>query len=228
MAMMRTRYRSVKAPEGQLHIDLGALAQRVTGMEASFSGFADSISTQIRDLGRKFDQQQESFNAAKRTDWSSIWQASAVVIALVGAILWPQITGLNKLTDLVEKMQNTYVRVSDLQASSEILRGRIAQQDSLLAILDASKIGVREHEEFKARMDRELAGEISARKDAYSHIDQSLRDLDGQLVKRPEISAANKVLGERLDSLSAHYDSLQKQMADAEAIVLAGGRGVKP
>ena len=217
----------------QLHIDLGALAQRVTGTENAivnlsnqFTDLSNSFSSQMRDLGNKIDIQQANFNKDRATNWTGFTQASmavvGVVIALIGAIMWPQITGLAKIEALVEKMQDTYVRVSDMNASSEILRERLTKFDSAISTLFSDKIGVREHEEFKTRIIREFGEEVAVRKESDSRVDQALRDLDSQLVKRPEINAANQALGARLDALSARYDVLQKQLADYAAVSPAG------
>ena len=213
----------------QIHIDLGALAQRVTGTENAianlsnqFTDLSNSFSSQMRDLGKKLDGQNDAFAASRATNWPVLLSAVGVVIMLVGAVLWPQMEGLAKVETLLGKMQDTYVRVSDLNASSEILRGRLTKLDSLAETLDAAKLGIREHEEFKTRINGELAQETSARKEANLRTEQALRDLDAQLVKRPEINAANKTTDDRIDALSVHCDALQKQVNDALAGAVNG------
>ena len=141
---------------------------------------------------------------------------------LMGAVLWPQITGLNKLESIVEKMQETHAKISDVNVSFDRHRERQARLETLVAAMDTAKLDVREHDEFKTRINNELAEEASARKDADAEFRQAIRDLDAQLVKRPEIAAATKATDMRIDALAAHYDALQKQVNDALAGAVTG------
>jgi len=223
---MMARQTVGQPPANQLHIDLGALAQRVTGIENAFSSFADSVSSQIRDLGTKIDAQGTSFAASRSTNWTSFISATAAVVAVLitigGAIIWPLISDLNKVSATVSKIQDNYAKTADVITAMDRNRDRIARLEANITALDTAKIDVREHEEFKTRIDAGLRDETSARKETGLAIERALRELDSQLVKRPEIEASNKALGQRIDVMATHYDALQKQVNDALAGAVNG------
>lgn len=169
------------------HIDLGKLDQRVTGLENAIGDIGD----QLREIGRRLE--------ARPTDVWKIIGGVVTIISLVGGFLLigkqPYDEGLGRHDREISRLVETAVAKDDFKASIDLQQRRNLAMDA--SIKDVEK------DVTDARLAlATLAGTSSERHEEYlrDHAALATRidSVDGALIKRPEIEALNKGLGDQI------------------------------
>ena len=152
MANGRSRYAVSAAPPpaDQVHIDLGALAQRVTGTERAIddvNGRLDTLGTQInsmassfgdqmRFLGEKIDKRLET----KPTNWIGFATAAAAIVGVMltigGAVMVPVFGDLRELGDNIKDVQRISATNKDMETLDRSMRSRDDKLSQLVEDLD--------------------------------------------------------------------------------------------
>ena len=206
MANKRSRYAVSAAPPpaDQVHIDLGALAQRVTGTERAIddvNGRLDTLGTQInsmassfgdqmRFLGEKIDKRLET----KPTNWQGFIVAAAaivgVVMSIIGAILVPVFGDLRELGMDVKAAQSSAATEKELEQSVRAWTSRADKQSQLIEDLDRSKISIREHDEFRANVEGQFAALEKTDDSRFLDFDKSIGDRLSAIISRLDALSA--------------------------------------
>jgi uncharacterized coiled-coil protein SlyX len=140
------------------HIDLGALAQRVTGTEnsidalshqftAQFSELSRAIAEQMKSINVKMDAQQNAYSSSRGTNWYAFASAAAAVAGVIGALVLALKAptdqsierlerDLGQLTAVVGQLTQASVSKSDYVYDKQILEHRFSDISSGLSRLD--------------------------------------------------------------------------------------------
>ncbi|MDE2106274.1 MAG: hypothetical protein KGL39_54140 [Patescibacteria group bacterium] len=196
----------------QAHVDIGALAQRVTGLEGAIASVVD----QIHDLAKKLD--------TRPTNWYGVIAGVGVILTLGGGFFYQAIapvnseilrnsTHIDKLTDVISKMAGEVewkTDVRDYERQARIEAQRLA--DRQRADEGAADASFRTIIENVARLDErtKIAHEDEMR--AADRMQTRVDSIDLQLVKRPEIEAANHALGDRIDEIEKREGDTRTQL----------------
>ena len=163
----------------QAHIDIGALAQRVTGLENAIG----NVGEQLRDISKRLD--------SKPTDIWKIVGGIVGILALVGAFL---LQGKAYIDADLDRQERDISHILDTSVSKDDFRRSQDGQDSWLANL---RDRARADEEI-INVDRialaRLEGATTERHETYLRDHAALMarvdSIDSSLIKRPEIEAA--------------------------------------
>ena len=206
MANKRSRYAVSAAPPptDQVHIDLGALAQRVTGTERAIddvNGRLDTLGTQIntlsssfgdqmRFLGEKIDKRLET----KPTNWIGFATAAAAIIGVMltigGAVMVPVFGDLRELGDNIKDVQSSVATEKELEQSVRAWTSRADKQSQLIEDLDRSKISIREHDEFRANVEGQFAALEKTDDSRFLDFDKSIGDRLSAIISRLDALSA--------------------------------------
>jgi hypothetical protein len=181
---------SAPPPADQVHIDLGALAQRVTGTERAIddvngrldglgtqlNGLATSFGDQMRFLGDKIDKRLET----KPTNWIGFATASAaivsVMLAIGGAVMVPVFGDLRELGESIKSVQDKAATEKELEQAVRAATQRADKQSQLIEELGHDKISLREHDEFRANVEGQLAALEKTGNNRFIDFDKSIGD----------------------------------------------------
>ena len=187
-------------PADQVHVDLGALAQRVTGTERAIddvngrldglgtqlNGLASSFGDQMRFLGEKIDKRLER----QPTNWIGVILAAAALFTVGTAVMVPVFNGMGRLETKIEQVADTSARAAELRATNETMRSRDDKLSQLIEGLDKDKIGVREHDEFKANISGQLATFERTQDSRFLDLDKSISDRLSAIISRLDALSA--------------------------------------
>ena len=180
------------------HGDLGALRERVSGLERASSNLSDQVANNQRDTARQIETLQSnlsaqirdmssSYAAAKSTNWGTIIAAAGFIVLLGGAVLTPILGDLNKLSDTMEKLSDKSERKDDFKKSWDELNSWASSLRDRLQLNENHDV---ETKVALARMD----GMENERHETYIRDHYALiarvDAIDNSLIKRPEIEAA--------------------------------------
>ena len=185
----------------QVHIDLGALAQRVTGLEGSIV----SIGDQLRELARKLD--------GKPTNWYGVIAGVVGLLTLIGGVFAQAIAPINADLGRHEReighiVDNAVSRVDYQRDADKNERWSGSLRDRL-----EDKVGQRQFAELKERLDERYRITEDYNKSSLARLEKRIDTLDLELVKRPEIEAANHAQDGRIDSVANGLHMVQEQLA---------------
>lgn len=186
----------------QAHIDIGALAERVSGMENAVGRIVDQLDA----FGKKLDGRAPNL-------WGVIGGVVAM-LTLGGGVLYQALAPISaqtardgdhidKLADTVGKMSHAVVWRDDFhdyakQTSADMQR--LADRER--SDQDAADAAMRTLTAIVARLDERTKINHEDEVRADDRMLMRVDSIDLQQVKRPEIEAANRALGERIDELS--------------------------
>jgi len=191
-------------PADQVHIDLGALAQRVTGTERAIddvNGRLDTLGTQIntlsssfgdqmRFLGEKIDKRLET----KPTNWIGFTTAAAAIVGVMltigGAVMVPMFGDLRELGDNIKDVQSSAATEKELEQSVRAWTSRADKQSQLIEDLDRSKISIREHDEFRANVEGQFAALEKTDDSRFLDFDKSIGDRMSAIISRLDALSA--------------------------------------
>lgn len=173
----------------QAHIDIGALAQRVTGLENAIG----NVGEQLRDISKRLD--------AKPTDVWKIVGGIVGILALVGAFLYQGKAyidaDLNRHEQDISHILETAVSKDDFKEFQELqLRRNLATASETAKVADeltAARIQLAKLEGSSVERHEEYLRESNATR---AHVDA----IDGNLIKRPEVESIINGLGDRIKS----------------------------
>ena len=189
---------SAPPPADQVHIDLGALAQRVTGTERAIddvngrldglgtqlNGLATSFGDQMRFLGDKIDKRLET----KPTNWIGFATASAaivsVMLAIGGAVMVPVFGDLREFGESIKSVQDKAAPEKELEQASRAATQRADKLSQLIEELTRDKISIREHDEFKANVEGQLASFERTNDTRFLEFDKSISDRLTAIISR--------------------------------------------
>jgi hypothetical protein len=199
----------------QSQVDIGALTQRVTGLEASVNGIVDSI----RALSEKLD--------SKPTNWWGLVAGMVGIFSLGGGAVTMLLSPINLsierhehgITHIAESAINREDYVRD---RGETERWISSVRDRLRSDEDVA-VSQRELGELEKRVDErykittEFITETVRRghdsnKELIAELDKHIAAIDIQQVKRPEIEAANHSQDDRITTLSTRMNTIQAQI----------------
>jgi len=165
LANGRARYVRTPAPD-QVHIDLGALDERVRGAERAIddvNGRLDNLGAQLNSLSSSFTGQMTRLSEkidtkmqVKPTNWLGFTTAAAAIVGVLltigGAVMVPVFGNIRDLGDSVKEVRSGAATLKELDALTTTVRSREDKLSQLTEDLGRDKIGVREHEEYKAHV----------------------------------------------------------------------------
>jgi chromosome segregation ATPase len=213
----------------QAHIDIGALAQRVTGLEG---GVAD-IRVAISELSRKLD--------GKPTNWYGVIGGVVSMLALIGTVFAQAIAPIN--TDLtrherdISRITETALSKEDYYRAHETLVKQVKDlsenaleqikeqdaredkwvssiQDRLRADEDGS-VSQRQISDLRANLDERYRITQEADKQWFERIMNRVDTIDAQLVKRPELQQAQESMTARINIIGNSLHEIQAQIEAA-------------
>lgn len=163
----------------QAHIDIGALAQRVTGLENAIGNVVD----QLRDIGKRLE--------ARPTDIWKIVGGIVGVLALVGAFLYQ---GKAYIDADLDRHEREISRILETAVSRDDFRMSLDQQQRRNLAMDAATAKVADEVE-SARVEQARAEGMAEERHAtflreHAAILARVDTIDANLIKRPEIEAA--------------------------------------
>lgn len=226
--------------DGPSVVAVGILTERVSGLENSqkalgdglnslrletaqqISNLSDSLSHQISDVAKTLTDNQQSFLRSKSTNWAAFGGTAAgivgVLLSIGAAVLAPinSNVGQNSL-DIRELVRLSQTKVDAEQAEA---RG-VATAKALLKEIERlqdSTVPRTEITELEKRLDeRALLDRTQAQRDR-DVLWGSVRDVEAQLVKRPEISALLDDVKNRLDALSRNLEDTRREVGSSYTI----------
>ncbi len=213
----------------QAHIDIGALAQRVTGTEGQitslaaqvatfqrdtvmqFRGLEDSFASQLRDIGAKIDRQNETLGASRDTNWNILIPAAGVIVSILVALGSLTVSPINeKVTnnrEAINELQRTTASRSDFEDTRADIRRHFDKVD---LALDA-KWSEKEHTEYSKRIDEKIAQIADNLTRANAQNAEEVKTILASLVPRAEHTARWAEEDARLNALSVRINEMQHE-----------------
>jgi tetrahydromethanopterin S-methyltransferase subunit G len=197
---------NIPPPADQVHIDLGALDERVRGTERAIddvNGRLDNLGTQINNMSSSFAQQMtrisEKIDAkmqVKPTNWLAFVTAAAAIVALgitIGSLVMvPAFSSIREnAADIKER-----VTTKEFDEFGRNMHSRDEKLSQLIEGLTRDKIGIREHDEFKDNIE----GRIGALEKTQ---DNRLLDFD-------------KSIGDRLSAIISRLDAISSRVNETQ------------
>ena len=185
-------------PPDQVHIDLGALDERVRGTERAIddvNGRLDNLGTQLNNLSSSISSQMtrlsEKIDAkmqVKPTNWVGFVSSAAAVVAVLltigGAVMVPVFGDLGKLSDDIKQVQRDSATDKDLDAVDRTMHSRDDKLSQLIETLERDKIGAREHEEFRSHIEERITSLEKTQDSRFLDFDRTVADRFTQIVSR--------------------------------------------
>jgi hypothetical protein len=215
----------------QAHIDIEVVAGKVNTLETGFSelkrdvqvGFSQQASTfsaQLIALGEKIERQGSAYAASRNTSISGVLitacSVAGVMLTIIGAFGYVTIGPMFKFEDDIasqmRKTEDASVRRDDFrdfaktsEAWSVSLRDRLRSDED-------NAVSQRQIAELKDRFDERYKITSEDEREKFARLESQVTAIDGNLVKRPEIEAANHAQDERITTLSTRMNAIQAQI----------------
>ena len=195
---------NIPPPADQVHIDLGALDERVRGTERAIddvNGRLDTLGNQIntlsssfgdqmRFLGEKIDKRLET----KPTNWIGFATAAAaitgVMLTIGGAVMVPVFGDLRELGDNIKDVQRISATNKDMETLDRSMRSRDDKLSQLVEALTADKIGVREHNDLKDHIESRISAFEKTQDSRFLDFDKSIGDRLSAIISRLDALSA--------------------------------------
>ena len=198
-----SRRRDVTAPawSESVHVDIGALAQRVTGLENS----VQDIRVGIQDLSKKLD--------TKPTNWIGVISALVAVLAVVGGaiafLIAPINDSLSRHERALEHVSTTALsRPEYTEHHQELERWITNLRDRMRADEDVA-VTRRDVDAIMKRIDEEVATRIRNDSEVLAHLGKDVDRLSATSVTRAEMDADSRRTDERINTLGSGLHDLQ-------------------
>lgn len=181
-------------------------AKEISEIRTQITGLGDRMGGAIQNVLNKIDNQQNAYAASRGTNWQSIAAICSVllgIVGMVGGIVLSQINSdLSRHDIAIEAIKTTRFSKDDARQMS----------DGITRWLGELSAEQREQTKKVSYLEGVLEERQAAYLREYASIQSSIRTIDGDLIKRPEIGAANHNQGERTDALSARLNDVQGQL----------------
>lgn len=205
-------------------VTLVGLASRLGRSEAEIASARDDIKNVRNDvagvkleIGARFEGLMTTLEGMreKGTNWPAIGTAMAGMMTVVGGIFFAfinpiyseqtrQYEALEKITETQRQFLTRFVSDDQLYRLEKEYGHEF---DEVKAKID-DRIPRKEHEEFKQRLDHDRDSLQKQIDDNRSYI----RNLDSELIKRPEINALDTNLAQQNENLRLRIDQIQAQI----------------
>lgn len=191
---------NIPPPADQVHIDLGALDERVRGTERAIddvNGRLENLGTQINNMSSSFAQQMtrisEKIDAkmqVKPTNWLAFVTAAAAIVALgitIGSLVMvPAFSSIREnAADIKER-----VTTKEFDEFGRNMHSRDDKLSQLVEALTADKIGVREHNEFKDHIESRISAFEKTQDSRFLDFDKSIGDRLSAIISRLDALSA--------------------------------------
>lgn len=202
----------------QNHIDIGALSQRVTGLEDALGDIRDSLNT----ISKRID--------AKPTNWWQVIGGVVGLLTLVGAFLYqgqqPVNFELARHDRELEKFADTAVSKDDFRTVLDLEQRRAASLDAASA-KTADELEAARNE--VARLEGASEERHAEYLRNYAALETRVAAVDANLIKRPEIESlvsalrgqvdlANTGLNDRITSVISSVNELRHDFGSSFTI----------
>ena len=199
----------------QAHVDIGALAQRVTGVE----GTLQQIWGALGDLSKKLD--------SKPTNWWGIIGGIVGLLTILGTVFVQAMQPVNGTLERhdheIAHISENALRKDDYFRAHDALQREVKEMNEkderwIASLRDRLRddedhaITQRQFSELKERLDERYKITEAYAKAADESAASRITALDAQVVKRPEIEAANHSQDERITALSTRMNAIQAQV----------------
>jgi DNA anti-recombination protein RmuC len=185
---------NIPPPADQVHIDLGALDERVRGTERAIddvNGRLDNLGTQINNMSSSFAQQMtrisEKIDAkmqVKPTNWLAFVTAAAAIVALgitIGSLVMvPAFSSIREnAADIKERV--TTKEFDDFERNTHSRDEKLSQ---LIEGLTRDKIDIREHDEFKDNIEDRIGSFEKTQDNRFLDFDKSIAERLSAIISR--------------------------------------------
>lgn len=185
---------NIPPPADQVHIDLGALDERVRGTERAIddvNGRLDNLGTQINNMSSSFAQQMtrisEKIDAkmqVKPTNWLAFVTAAAAIVALgitIGSLVMvPAFSSIREnAADIKER-----VTTKEFDEFGRNMHSRDDKLSQLIEGLTRDKIGIREHDEFKDNIEGRIGAFEKTQDNRFLDFDKSIAERLSAIISR--------------------------------------------
>jgi chromosome segregation ATPase len=209
--------------------------QAINTVSGQLTGFIKDTGAALALLSDKIGLQQTTWAQSRNTNWYAFATAACALFVVAGGFLVsmkaPIDEKLMRLEAGVIRIEETAVYKDDYKDYRVETAGWIASLRDRLGVLAADSVSQRQLGEISQRLDQRDAQEQTNFSVLRTRIDKEIDTIEGALVKRPEIEAANKTAAERVDALSSRLNDLQKEieaLLAAEAVAAANIRNAPP
>lgn len=210
-----------------MHIDFGALTERVNNTESFAKQISESVdrlradtsaqirdmsaglTRQIEDVSRNISRQQEAFVASRSTNWTAFFGTAAAIVGVLFVIFAAVIAPINSnIYDLKVALRDRaeLERLADSTAKADA-----RDQYAIFRSRFDNTVTKGEFDEYKARIDKRDAEEQDELHREVARIDAAHERIDGALIKRPEIDALLGALSGRVEALSRNIEDVRSQ-----------------
>lgn len=185
----------------QTHVDIGALAQRVTGLE---NGIQD-IRGALGDLSKKLD--------AKPTNWWGIIGGLMAVLTVIGGSIGFLISPINTSLDRHERdisrmIQSNVGRSEYSKDHDEMSRWLESLRDRLRSDEDVA-ITRREFDTLARHLDEEIATATRLHSEMAARFEKSAEQMTSQAASRSEMVESARRTDDRVSSLASGLNELR-------------------
>ena len=185
---------NIPPPADQVHIDLGALDERVRGTERAIddvNGRLDNLGTQINNMSSSFAQQMtrisEKIDAkmqVKPTNWLAFVTAAAAIVALgitIGSLVMiPAFSSIREnAADIKER-----VTTKEFDEFGRNTHSRAEKLSQLIEGLTRDKIDIREHDEFKDNIEGRIGACEKTQDNRFLDFDKSIAERLSAIISR--------------------------------------------
>lgn len=186
----------------QTRVDIGALEQRVYGVEQGLQ----NILSQIGGLSTKLDERG-------RPQYSLLISIGGLLLGVIGSlsytVITPITTDIGRLERGIDRLIDNTVSRREFDERIGALVARVAKNEAAVEKLADTTLPIAVHNEFKARIDQRID---SLRENALrelGRIDGEIGALRGDMVSRSEHQTHWSETSDRINSLSARITDLQ-------------------
>ena len=185
---------NIPPPADQVHIDLGALDERVRGTERAIddvNGRLDNLGMQINNMSSSFAQQMtrisEKIDAkmqVKPTNWLAFVTAAAAIVALgitIGSLVMvPAFSSIREnAADIKER-----VTTKEFDEFERNIHSRDDKLSQLIEGLTRDKISIREHDEFKDNIEGRIGAFEKTQDNRFLDFDKSIAERLSAIISR--------------------------------------------
>ena len=206
----RSGYRRPPPEEwlSQTHVDLGALAQRVTGLENGHS----EIRGAIGDLAKKLD--------AKPTNWWGVIGGVMAILTVIGGAIGFLITPVNGTLsrheqDIAHWAQMTITRPEYVKDHEELIKWLESLRDRIRVNEDVS-VSRREFDTMAKRLDEEVVTRTKSDEEATDRIEKSLERLEASVATRADFAESNRRTDDKVNMLASSLNEIRRDFYAAK------------
>ena len=192
----------------QTHVDIGALAQRVTGLENGLS----EIRGAIGDLAKKLD--------AKPTNWWGIIGGLMAVLMVIGGAIGFLVSPINGTLsrheqDISHWSQTAITRPEYAKDHEELIKWLESLRDRI-RVNEEVLVSRREFDTMAKRIDEESASRAKSDGETIERVEKAIDRLEVGVAMRSDVAESNRRTDDKVNMLATSLNEIRRDFYAAK------------